>query len=186
MSGECNPDEKEAVDPLVKQHVQLQCFSKTTLNGNIAFVMDYKAEGRFAVFVPATKQRLSIHRDKLRLLSADEAADYFDNPNYWKQGYHGRVKHELSLSEAEKHTSQGIPLKEGEKQAMKINESRKQCIDGEAKLDMLQHFLAMNDKDMDSFLNSDNSDDSVEDFFKGCASSSRTETARWSIAKLTP
>lgn len=39
----------------------------------------------------------------------------------------------------------------------------------EAKNDnvILQHFLCMNDREMDTFLNSENSDDSVEDFFKG-------------------
>lgn len=118
--------EKEAVDPLVKQHVQLQCLRKVTLNGNIAFVMDSKPEGRYAVYVPAAKQRLSIHGDKLRPLTAAEAADYFDNPRYWKQGYHAKVKHELNTYEAEKHASQGIPLNEGETTGMGINEARKQ------------------------------------------------------------
>ena len=160
--------EKELVDPLVKQHVQLQCLSKTTLNGSIAFVMDRKPEGRYAVYAPATKQRLSIQGDKLRLLSAAEAADYFDNPRYWKQGYHARVKHELNTYEAEKHASQGIPLKEDEKTAIGINEARKQLSDQGAKNDILQHFMGMNDREMDSFLN----DDGVEDFFKGRAGSS--------------
>ena len=82
------------------------------------------------------------------------------------------VKHELNTYEAEKHTSQGILLNEDEKQAMKINESRKQYMGGEAKNDMLQHFLGMNDREMDSFLNSENSDDSVENYFKGRAGSS--------------
>ena len=79
-SEECKATVKEAVDPLVKQHVQLQCLWKVTLNGKIAFVMDSKADGRYAVFVPVSKQRISIHRDKLRLLTALRLPIILTNP----------------------------------------------------------------------------------------------------------
>ena len=57
---DCSATVNEFVDPLIKQHVQVQCLSKVMLNGRIAFVMDSIDGGRYAVYVPDTRQRISV------------------------------------------------------------------------------------------------------------------------------
>jgi len=82
-------------------YVQLQCLSKKTLNGLIGYVLGSRSDGRFAVYVPAERKRMSNHCDKLRILSHEETLVFFDSPSHWKQGSQSLVQLELHSFRAE-------------------------------------------------------------------------------------
>ena len=169
----------EASIPLTRgSFAQLQCLNSTTLNGKIGYITEVLDENRFGVYLPDEEKTISIAGPKLRPLSFGELADLQSNARKWKPEYCNRIdkaRREADLKAARKvvgNIADCPLLKQENKEFFNSCRDSFKEVNGEGSKDWLQHIMKMNNRDMDHFLNSEDSDDSVEDSFKGCGSSS--------------
>jgi len=84
------------------KYVQLQCLNHTEYNGLLGYVLGSLDNGRLAVIVPALGFRLSLWKEKLRVLSIEEFEQQFEwLCSKWQPEYHTLVGAQIKLFKKE-------------------------------------------------------------------------------------